>query len=98
MGYNGWSNYETWACALWLDNDHGSYLWAREIVEEADSRYEAEDALRSWVEESFIDPITEGDNHAGLAVDLLRAAFAEIDWQEIAAHYVDEDEDEGGQA
>ena len=19
--YNGWTNYETWQCALWLDND-----------------------------------------------------------------------------
>jgi hypothetical protein len=23
-GYNGWSNYETWAFALWMDNDPGS--------------------------------------------------------------------------
>ena len=28
--YNGWSNYETWNVALWMDNDYGNYLKARE--------------------------------------------------------------------
>ena len=23
--YNGWSTYETWAVALWLDNERSSY-------------------------------------------------------------------------
>ena len=23
--YNGWKNYETWNCALWLDNDYFNY-------------------------------------------------------------------------
>ena len=28
--YNGWTNYETWNVALWMDNDYGNYLKARE--------------------------------------------------------------------
>lgn len=24
-GYNGWKNYETWAIALWLDNEYETY-------------------------------------------------------------------------
>ena len=27
--YNGWTNYETWNVALWLDNDYESYQFAR---------------------------------------------------------------------
>ena len=26
--YNGWSNYETWNVALWLDNDYDNYQLA----------------------------------------------------------------------
>jgi len=29
MTYNGWTNYETWNVALWLDNDYESYQFAR---------------------------------------------------------------------
>ena len=29
MTYNGWTNYETWNVALWMDHDEPSYNWAR---------------------------------------------------------------------
>lgn len=99
--YNGWKNYETWATALWLDNDEWSYNTAREVVAEArrvaeargDTEYPdvaAADALKEWAEETFIEPITESGTPYGLAVDLLRAAWSEVDWFEVAAHYVEE--------
>ncbi len=28
--YQGWKNYETWAVALWLDNDRASYEYCRD--------------------------------------------------------------------
>jgi hypothetical protein len=33
-GYNGWRNYETWAVALWLDNEEGSYRYWRDVAQE----------------------------------------------------------------
>ena len=29
MSYNGWTNYETWNVALWMDNDEPTYHIAR---------------------------------------------------------------------
>ena len=28
MSYNGWTDYETWNCALWMANDEGIYNMA----------------------------------------------------------------------
>jgi hypothetical protein len=33
-GYNGWTNYETWNVALWLDNEQGTYSLVREWADE----------------------------------------------------------------
>ena len=34
MSYNGWTNYETWAVSLWIDNDQGSQLYWQEKASE----------------------------------------------------------------
>jgi hypothetical protein len=41
--YNGWKNYETWAVALWIDNEEWSNERARELALEA--RREARELL-----------------------------------------------------
>jgi len=33
--YNGWTNRETWATALWINNDQGLYNQAQDLVQEA---------------------------------------------------------------
>lgn len=33
--YNGWTNYETWAVKLWMDNEVGSYHYWNEAAQEA---------------------------------------------------------------
>ena len=41
--YNGWTNYETWAVKLWIDNEQGTQLaWqdaAREAWDTAEDKY-----------------------------------------------------------
>lgn len=31
-GYNGWSNYETWNVALWIQNDESLYDFAKDCT------------------------------------------------------------------
>ena len=33
--YNGWYNYETWLCNLWMDNDQAEHEYWREVARES---------------------------------------------------------------
>ena len=95
MAYNGWKNYETWAVALWIDNDEGSYRWSRMLVAEAAAgageggeTIAVADTLKDWQEAEM--PELE----ASVWSDLLSAALGEVDWYEIAENYLSEIEDD----
>jgi len=45
--YNGWKNYETWNCALWIGNDYELYTAAVEFMQNYD---EETDAYRSFIQ------------------------------------------------
>ncbi len=91
--YNGWNNYETWAAALWIDNDYGSYQYRCELVEqvkeehseESDRAYYLASVLQDWIESQ--NPLAE---NADFFTDLLNSALSEIDWQEIAENFLAE--------
>lgn len=86
-GYNGWTNYQTWNVALWLDNDQGLCDMAREIASrDYEYNFERDDALREFVEE-----LADGTlSQASMASDLLGHAIAYVNWTEIAEVYRDE--------
>lgn len=85
QGYNGWSNYPTWAVALWLDNDPGTYEESRAIVRGASGlQIHADDALREYVRE-----MVELDE-ASLRADLLGFALDSVDWREITDALLDD--------
>lgn len=101
--YEGWSNYETWAVSLWLDNDEPSYRYWREQVEQ--HRREAGDssrvqegiwtpseALRFNLADQIKEVVNDGSplNEASLYSDLLSAAISEVNWTEIADHWLNE--------
>ena len=100
--YQGWTNYETWAIALWIDNDQGSQEYWHEIAREysdGNSAMEDEssyrgstvdlaDALKSEFEE--MNPLS-GD--ASVFSDLMGAALREVDWRKIAASLIEDSQD-----
>jgi hypothetical protein len=96
-GYNGWKNYATWGVALILDNDEGTYNEVNEMVETL--RENEPDALKYRLADQIKD-YTEmlcglGDNDyelpepSQMAQQLLSAALSDVDWDEIADHYVE---------
>ncbi len=91
--YNGWTNYETWLVKLWMDNEEGQDAYWREIAEECVKVDGKENAVRSMAEH-----ISEQHEEAweqayssqtGLFQDLMTSALHEVNWEEIAHHYVD---------
>lgn len=98
--YNGWTNYETWNVALWLDNEEGSYSY---WTEQAQDRWNdaglmthhcwtREEAATYTLADQLKDELTEANplQEASLYCDLLNAALSEVNWSEIARHYIDE--------
>ena len=82
--YNGWTNYETWNVALWIDSDEGSYRERVRMARHARSVGDFANALKSWV-----DDMTP-DLGASMFADLLGAALSEVEWYEIAEHWYNE--------
>ena len=96
--YNGWTNYETWAVKLWIDNEQHSYhYWretAAEYLENPDSYLgndlfsEEENAtyrLSLLLKEEYEEAMPEVE---GVWADLLGAALSEVNWHEIASHMI----------
>lgn len=88
--YNGWTNYETWNVALWLDNEQGSYSYwteqAEQTVVNADGdKDQAEIDLAEALEREHRDAMPDV---TGVFADLLGAALSSVNWREIAGHYV----------
>ena len=95
--YQGWKNYESWAVALWLDNDEGSQGTVYEMAQSAIADGEEQrlaDEIKNYIEDQ--NPL-EGQN--SMFSDLLNSALENVDWRELAQHYisfVQENESQGG--
>ena len=100
--YNGWTNYETWNVALWLDNDQGTYEMMREwavevwggvkdtmVVSYLTREERAIRLLADLIQEWVEDnnPLKEG---ASMYSDILSANLHEVNWGEIAKGQIEE--------
>ncbi len=100
--YQGWTNYETWAVKLWMDNDEASYnFWQEQTVECWDGAKDephisrAENALYALAErlkeyhEERMEDLLARQKEPTFLNDLLHAAL-EVNWQEIADALLEE--------
>ena len=90
-GYNGYTNYPTWATALWMDNEPASNeflfeLANREPVHDAErvELLDKADHLEEYVREMLLD-----DEPNGLGYDLLHYSVGMIDWREIINTHIE---------
>lgn len=98
--YNGWTNYETWAWKLWLDNEEPSYRhWQAQAKaclqnsEEGKVFSKEERAamnLADMLKEDCEDGAEAMNMRNGPYCDLLNAAISEINWKEIATHMIED--------
>lgn len=87
--YNGWYNYETWLANLWFDGAFGED--AERCVEDADGDMDAAtDALAIVIRETIEIHIEATTGKSGFVDDIVNAALREINYEEIARHYIDE--------
>lgn len=95
--YNGWTNYETWAVALSIDNEQSSYLYWREEAERHYREAAKSDRVRKGacsaaqsatlaLAEQLRDEIRDDSplDAPTVYTDLLNAALGEVDWYQIA--------------
>ena len=100
--YNGWTNYETWLCKLWMDNDGDEYY--REMSQEAFGDAESSetftkaeqaaldlaDSLKGYWEAILEEQI---QSQSGFIADLINAGVSSVNWDEIAKGLIEECEE-----
>lgn len=103
MSYQGWTNYETWAVKLWIDNDHGLYDSVQDMAkaawDDAEEQFpitaERQDDAAGCLEGALKELMEAGmPEVTGLWADLLNAAMSEVNWREIATSLISEIADE----
>jgi hypothetical protein len=97
--YNGWSNRETWATALHINNDQYLYETANDYTrqeigghdegEEINSYYLGQ-TLRSWIEDDLLtlENISGNQGLFSMLTDI--GSLYRVDWTEIADSFLSE--------
>jgi hypothetical protein len=103
MAYNGWTNYETWLVNLWMDNEPGSQEFFRDTCRSIHAETDAYNTgltvaevarfrFADWLKQYYTDE--QRPELPGLYGDLIGAALASVNWDEIARHYIEDLQEE----
>ena len=91
--YNGWTNYETWNCKLWLDNEQTpNEMISEHIAFLRENKNEKSDIiykLSQFIKDQLIEPYTP-ELKPSMYSDMLSASLREINYHEIATAYYDD--------
>jgi len=97
--YNGWTNRETWATKLHIDNDEAlaeyAYEYVREEVAGHDkgeeiNAYHLGETLKNWIEEDLL-TLENVSGNRGLWLMLTDiGSLYRVNWREIAQAYIDD--------
>ena len=87
---NGWTNYETWNCNLWIDEEEMDSYFAEIADETLEGTYSERveslaTAIKDWVEEN--NPLNDSPS---LYSDILGGGLRAINYREIAEHIVED--------
>tara|TARA_E500000318_G_scaffold97203_1_gene97968 strand:- start:12 stop:425 length:414 start_codon:yes stop_codon:yes gene_type:complete len=91
--YNGWTNYETWNCKLWLDNEQSIYEMIQDKVDDyfIKSNQSSDKVISSLT--SFLKSYVESSSpelNPSMYSDMLNASLREINFYEISKSYIDD--------
>jgi hypothetical protein len=81
--YNGWTNRETWAVALWIDNEQPLQAKALELAKENQGQRKLADALESWIDDYFDQ---NWSNSKAMRNDI--GSLYRVNWWELAEGYL----------
>ena len=93
--YNGWSNYETWNCKLWLDNEPTPYEMISEhihFLRNCGKNYKKNDIVyktSQFIKDQLVEPY-QPKLEPSMFSDMLSASLREINYYEIATAYYDD--------
>ena len=93
--YNGWTNYETWLCNMWFN--YFDFTEQMELFDNCEDNCDVLDIIEDYIKQSveeFVECSLSPASQHGFIHDMLNAAISEIDWRDIAEHYVDDVVDE----
>jgi hypothetical protein len=93
--YNGWTNWETWVTNLWINEglldqfEMGEQARYFAETDEESATYDMAGWIREQVE-NIIDELWLNKTSAGIVNDFVGGCLGDVNWMEIASHWVDE--------
>jgi hypothetical protein len=82
--HNGWTNYETWLVALWLDSYGYLEDYRRQTSDENLNVYQLADRMKQQMEEGV------PDEYSDVYFDLVYAGIQKVNFDEIATKTIDD--------